>query len=273
MRETHMFRAVTRVLPDSWRKRLRTSLAAVPSITAGPARGLKFDSGDSNPAYASGGNELPVQEAIAASLGPGGVFFDIGANVGFFTVVAAHLVGPLGRVVAFEPVLTNVEHIRANVARNGMTQVTIVPKAVADRSGSATLLLAEYCGGAALATVAAAPPDQIGEAVVPVVAVDDLVQGGALPPPDVVKIDVEGAELSVLQGMAETLRTATPHVIFEIDDTTAEGFAAKQSSCSSFLSALGYSVTRLPDSYSNTRWLVGHFLARVDSDASRTAAR
>ena len=73
-------------------------------MSSGVAAGSRFCAGPSNPEYGSGSNELPVQEAIKNLLRPGEVFYDIGANVGFFTIIAGRLVGPTGSIVAFEPV-------------------------------------------------------------------------------------------------------------------------------------------------------------------------
>ena len=67
-------------------------------------------------AFATGMAERPLQSALQRELRPGATFFDIGANVGFVTLIAARLVGPSGRVVAFEPVPENVAAIRENLA-------------------------------------------------------------------------------------------------------------------------------------------------------------
>jgi len=78
-------------------------------IASGPGKGLYFSAGPSNPEYESGDNEVPVQDALVAHTGDGAVVLDVGANVGFFSVIAAKLVGPTGKVVAFEPVPANAD--------------------------------------------------------------------------------------------------------------------------------------------------------------------
>jgi FkbM family methyltransferase len=227
----------------------------------GPGTGLYFDSGPGNPAYRSGTNELPVQKLLAKHLRSGDVFYDIGANVGFFSVICARLVGPEGAVYAFEPVTANANYIQKNASRNGIRNVTIIRKAVSDKCGVGSLFLAEYSGGAVL-NVAAPPPDLKGTVAVDVVSIDSLVATGTLKPPNVIKIDVEGAELHVLHGMRRTLLSSRPIVILEFDDCSETGLRQKETTCAAFLRTLDYAVERLENSYPNTNWWVSHFMAR-----------
>lgn len=230
------------------------------TIKIGVGAGLRFDPGPSNAAYASGDNELPVQEALRQHVRPGAVFYDVGANVGFFTVIGARLVGPRGRVYAFEPVPDNAERVRRNAALNRLENVQVLQKAAAARSGSGELVLAAYAGGAAL-TTAAPPPDAIGRMVVDLVRLDDLVAAGSVQAPAVVKIDVEGAELDVLEGMPLIARRDRPVIVYELDDADADGLERKRVACERWLLAHGYAIAPLADSYPGNRWLVKHFIA------------
>jgi FkbM family methyltransferase len=238
----------------------RTGLLAPPTITVGPGAGLRFDPGPSNADYASGDNELPVQQALAEHLQPGCVFYDIGANVGFLTVIGARLVGPSGSVFAFEPVASNAELVRRNCGRNGFAQVRVLEKAVSNRCGSGLLNLAAYSGGAALASVEA-PPDPAGSQSVDLITIDAAIQQLGLPPPHLVKIDVEGAELEVLEGMAATAAGHRPVVVVEVDAASPEPLQRKQTDCEQWLQQHGYRVSVLPDSYVGARWLVKHLVA------------
>lgn len=255
-------RLVRRVLPG----RFIASIAAFrrrrgrPRIRTGSGKGLLFDPGKSNPAYGIGDNELPVQDALAGHLQAGAVFHDIGANVGFFTVIAARLVGCAGHVYAFEPVPDNAALIRKNCQLSDLANVTVVEKAVSDTTGGGELVLARYSGGAALST-AAPPPDATGTLAVELTTVDDEVRSGRVRSPSVVKIDVEGAELEVLTGMAQTIHDHRPVIVCEIDDATQSGFARKYESCVGFLRSVDYDVRRLADSYPGAAWHVGHFVA------------
>lgn len=252
---------------SKFRTRLRSSrlggalLGAEHSVMrVGPGRGLRFMSGASNPAYETGANEIPVQNAIATYLSPGGVFVDIGANVGFFTVIAARIVGPTGMVYAFEPVRCNTEIIHKNIKLNGFINALVTEKAVADREGPGTLVLADYAGGAALDFVDA-PPDVAGSTVVDIITLDSFLGQEECRPPTLVKIDVEGAELEVLKGMAGTLKVARPVVIVEVDDSNEEGLRSKENACRDFLTDRGYGVSVLEDSYPDISWHVKHLLA------------
>lgn len=229
-------------------------------IPTGAGAGLWFNAGHSNPAYTLGTNERPVQAALAEHLHAGDTFFDIGGNVGFFTVIGARLVGPAGHVYVFEPVPENAATIRRNLALNHFEHVTLFEKAVAQASGEAALHVSSYSGGAALASVGE-PPELKETITVSLVSIDDLVAQQVVRPPTVVKIDVEGAELDVLRGMAHTLQTFKPVIIYEIDDGAEEPFRAKCDACARLLQAADYELTRLENSYTETDWIVGHFVA------------
>ena len=226
-------------------------------ITGGVGRGLKINLRNASADYVSGTNELPVQTAIRDHLRPGDVFYDIGSNVGFFALIAARLVGPAGQVYAFEPVPDNAECIRLNAARNGFDHLTVLPVAVGAGATTGRLLTTSHPGGATL-SVADAADDVIGSIDVDVVSIDDLIDEGRLAPPTLVKIDVEGVELEVVEGMARTMGAAAPVVLCELDDATAEGVDRKLGLLRSALDAHGYGVAVLDSSYGDAQWNVVH---------------
>lgn len=169
-------------------------------IPHGAAAGLRFNAADANLGYALGSTEALVQEALRRLLGPGDVVYDIGANVGFFAVLAACLVGSSGAVVAFEPLPSTAVALRRNAAPNGFAHVTVVALAVGRATGAAKLALRKESTGARLAA-----PGETGPTVdVEVVAIDDLVGSGAIRPPAPGSIDVQGAELEAIVGMRLT---------------------------------------------------------------------
>jgi FkbM family methyltransferase len=229
-------------------------------IAGGAAAGLWFNAGHGDVDFILGSYERPVQLALAEHLQPGGTFYDIGANLGFFTVLAAKLVGAGGHVYAFEPVPENAASVRHNAGLNGFEHVTVLEKAVAGSGGRGELRQAHHAGGSALSTVTA-PPDVKAIIPVAIVAIDELVADGTCAPPAFVKIDVEGAELAVLQGMVETMRQYQPLILFEIDDGDAAVFAEKMVACTSFLEVCSYESRPLADSYPGIPWHVGHRLA------------
>ena len=248
--------------PGSLGYRLATAGLRQRDVTVrnGIAKELKFNTGESCPELALGTYEVPIQNIFAQHLKDGDVFYDIGANVGFFTVIAAKLVGNTGKVYAFEPGKGNAKSVRHNAQLNNFTQVEVIEKAVSHTSGSGQLLLAQYSGGHALAT-ADAPPDLAGEVTVDLVSIDDLIAQNQIQPPNFVKVDVEGAELDVLKGMTETMKTYKPTVIYEIDDGDRTAYDRKYKELESFLQALGYKVTPTENSYDTIDWCVGHAIA------------
>lgn len=235
------------------------------TLSAGQGRGLRFAPGSGAAHYSQGENEMAVQDQLAADLAAGDCFYDVGANVGFLTVIAAGLVGSGGSVVAFEPVARNAATVRRNAALNGFGHIAVVEKAVSDHSGRESLVLARSLGGAALAS-ADTPPDPAGTEEVEVVSIDDIVGSGSVRPPSVVKIDVEGAEIEVLRGMESTLAIHRPVVIYEIDGPDETTVQAKASVCAAHLEARRYEVGALPDSYPGTSWVVHHYRAAPMSD-------
>jgi FkbM family methyltransferase len=182
------------------------------AIARGPAAGLLLRLPPSSSIWVSGKVEERVQRVVADLLVPEDVFFDIGANLGFFTVLAARLVGPAGRVIAFEPHPDNAERLRRNVELNGFANVTIVRKVVSDTSGR-QLLDAASTATASVTTSAGASSEAID---VPAISIDDFLASQPTLAPKLVKIDVEGHEEETLRGMATTLTLHRPLIVCEL---------------------------------------------------------
>jgi FkbM family methyltransferase len=212
-------------------------------VPQGHGGGLAFDMRYLPIAHAhigsiAGGNlESAVQEAIVRHLPRGGVFFDVGANLGFFSLLAAHLSGlDEGRVYAFEAAPDNAEAIRVNAALNAIPNVEVLAVAVSDRAGRGRLQVVDDQSWSKLVDYGEHPfTERVIE--VELVAIDDLVSAGRVPVPDVVKIDVEGAELAVLAGMRQTLARHRPAIICELHDT--------HSAFVSFMQECGYRLINL----------------------------
>lgn len=137
----------------------------------------------------------------------GDVFYDIGANAGFFSLLGSRCVGPEGRVFAFEPLVEDVRSIRAQLDLNDVSHCIVIEAAVADRSG-----WIEFCEGAENSTGHVNPREGPGHDVsaiqVKAVTLDDFVK--TFPSPDFIKMDVEGAELLVLRGARSMLAGKRP---------------------------------------------------------------
>ena len=175
-------------------------------IPEGEAAGLRLCVDRASVMWATGRVELPVQRALAELLTPAAVCFDVGANVGFYSLLAARIVGPEGRVVAFEPHPENVKALERNVRANGLANVVVVPKAVSRTSGGARL------AGSDRAT---AHLDESRGLDVDTITLDEFVAAEPSLAPSVVKIDVEGHELEVLAGAQRTLEAGRPAIVCE----------------------------------------------------------
>jgi FkbM family methyltransferase len=180
--------------------------------------------------------EPEVQEALRRTVASGAVVYDVGANVGFFSLLSAKLAGPGGRVEAFEPVPDNAAAIRANAALNGLETIGVHQAAVSDRNGTARLCIPTESSWSHLTDRGQHPAT---ESVIDVqlTVLDDQIDAGALPRPDVVKIDVEGFELQAINGLRRTLARHPVTIICELHGTNREVLDVT--------SALGYEVTNL----------------------------
>ena len=153
-------------------------------------------------------------------LKPGDCVIDIGAHVGVFTCLAAALVGPTGRVIAFEPNRPNRVQLLANIHRNGFENVTVDPRAVSDKLGRAIFhRCADNDGGHALYDPGLSPANvktkrTPKKKMIDTVTVDTLPD---LPRVALIKIDVEGMEPAVLRGAAKTITNHRPAVIAEVN--------------------------------------------------------
>jgi len=165
-------------------------------------------------------HEPMVQEALRRTLADGAVFYDVGANIGFMSLVGARLVGPAGRVVSVEPEPENVAAIEANAAVNGIATITVIAAAAAAETGPVEVIGVRDTLWTRLADVGEHPMER-ERLTVPGVRLDDLVYAQGVDPPDVVKIDVEGGELQVLAGMPRLLRERRPAIIAEMHGKNA----------------------------------------------------
>jgi len=135
---------------------------------------------------------------------PGATVLDVGAHVGYYTLLSARLAGPGGRVIAFEPNPRNWDFLRRHVAINGLDTVEVEQAAASSAAGTARFDFGTGSGTGRLADG--------GALEVRTVRLDDFCRERSLRP-TAIKIDVEGAELEVLRGAEEMVRTARP-VIF-----------------------------------------------------------
>ena len=191
--------------------------------------------------YLLGTAEAHLQSAIREYVAAGDTVYDIGANLGYVSLSLAKQVGPAGHVIAFEPIPQNIALLRQNIELNGLQNIRLLELAASDKSGEAVIRLAENLATASMVWHRNNPAAI--ELSIKTAAVDDLVAAGDLGYPAFVKIDVEGAEGSVLLGMRRTLATSTPVLFVECSDASRE-------TAWNLLQELGYrcqsAITRQP---------------------------
>jgi FkbM family methyltransferase len=142
-------------------------------------------------------------------LKPGMIVYNIGANLGYYTLLASECVGAEGKVYAFEPAPENFELLQRTVSENKLTNVELFPSAVGASKGSATLSLSRTnSGDHQLQNVASR--DRI---VVDVASIDSFLAEGHAQP-DAIIMDVQGAEFDVLRGAVNLLTSRSPLLLF-----------------------------------------------------------
>jgi FkbM family methyltransferase len=189
------------------------------TIRAGIAAGLRFNTGRSNAKWFEGTAEPDVGQALADLLRPRMTFYDIGAKFGIFSVLAARIVGPAGAVVSFEPMPENFRLLVYNARLNNFLNIRCLPTALADHDGEGLFLVAADPSQGALATNQCRPDEFVREVRVEVRRLDSLMADRQVPPPDIVKMDIEGGEVAALAGAGKLLTTARPILVVELHET------------------------------------------------------
>jgi len=152
------------------------------------------------------------------------VFVDIGAHIGFFTMLAAHL-APEGKVISFEPMSENFEQLTRNVAINNLKNVSTFNAAISDRTGQHTLNIDPHNdGGHSMEDKWCYVSEPVS---VDVITFDSWMIDNAVDRIDFIKIDVEGHEFAVIEGMLETIRSVKPKIIF-CETNVSTGVRIKQ---------------------------------------------
>ena len=191
--------------------------------------------------------EPDVANVFTRALRAGDVVADIGANIGYLTVLAALSVRPSGRVVAFEPDPANIERLRANLALNNCTNVTVVEKAVSNRAGEVEFFInSDNSGGNALWDVSLFPENVKSQAtpkriVVEATTLDAEWQRRGMAAPRLIKIDTEGAEQLIMEGGREVL-AQTRFTIAELHSFGLPLLGCSQESLRATAEQLGYST-------------------------------
>jgi FkbM family methyltransferase len=170
--------------------------------------------------YLLGTSEPYLQRIIREYVAEGDTVYDIGANIGYVSLSLSKSVGPSGRVIAFEPVPKNVEYLRESIKINHLANVQLLEFAASDQCGEAVIRIADNLSTASL--VWHRNNLSATQLTIRTVQIDQLVDSGNFRYPRFVKIDVEGAEGSVLKGMERTVAAARPVLFIECSEAGRE---------------------------------------------------
>ena len=176
----------------------------------------------------------------------GDTMIDIGANIGYETIVGASLVSPNGRVHSFEPLPNLVSQIKESLSENSLTNVTIHNKAAGDSSGE--LILYTHSEDAGLTSTINKNNYQ-SKLTVPVVTLDEELKDIK---PKLIKIDVEGYELETLNGAKNIIEKSKPVIVFEFSPHLYEQeYKGKSLDLFNFFYKNGYSISPIdkPENY------------------------
>ena len=195
--------------------------------------------------YWLGTYEPELQWALGELLKPGMTAFDVGANIGYITLMLAGAVGPTGSVVAFEALPANVTRLEQNLGLNGMDgRVMVVPMAVAGGEGTITFQVHASGGmGKAAGSAGRAQEAYQTEIAVPCTSLDAYIYERRNPAPRIVKMDIEGGEVLALPGMRRLLREARPTLMMELHGPESAQAAWEE------LNAAGYHVCHMKEGF------------------------
>jgi FkbM family methyltransferase len=193
-----------------WGKAIRLPLRLIPQrmvlpVFQGPLKGKKWIVGSSVNGCWLGSYEFKKQGIFADHIIDSGVVYDIGAHAGFYTLLASDLVGPKGKVLAFEPLPKNVQFLMKHLQINHISNVEVFDVAITDQSGTAMFEESVHTSMGRLS--------DDGNITVQTASLDGFIKNNLLPQPDIIKMDIEGGEYSALLGAQKTLEGKHP-VIF-----------------------------------------------------------
>ena len=212
--------------------------------------------------------ERGERRVFAALIQTGMTVLDIGGHAGLYTLIASKCVGPAGRVLTFEPSPRERARLMKHLAINHCGNVTVQPVALGDADGEATLYVVHGnetgCNSLRPGDVGASQPVQV-----PLRRLDDLHARGEIGHVDVVKMDVEGGELSVLKGAAAFFRAVRPVLLCEIEDARIAPWGYNGREIIDLMASWGYDWSgvnskdgRLQPLLSGATEFAGNFLAR-----------
>lgn len=183
-----------------------------------------------------GSYEYAKQKALQRFLKAGFVVYDIGANVGFYSLLSSVLVGETGHVYSFEPLPDNLRDLKRHLELNHVENCTVIDAAVSAVDGSAAF---DPSGDRCVGHLASD-----GILYVRTLTLDRLIQKGEMRPPNLMKIDIEGAEDDCLKGAAISIQKFSPVIFIATHGPRAHA------ACSNLLEKWGYCLTSVDGRHS-----------------------
>ncbi|MEB3826064.1 FkbM family methyltransferase [Phormidium sp. CCY1219] len=214
-------------------------------------------------------------------LTPGDTFIDIGAHIGYYSLIAALLVGENGQVFSVEPNAININWIRHHIAANQLENIEIFPTVLGGENKAVEFFInADNDGGHALWDVGLHKINKKSRLnpqteTLQMSTLDDLLKDKPLNSLKLIKIDAEGAEYQILQGAENTLfRSGVPYVICEINRFALQKMGTSETQLRELMGAMGYTpyllrneaphlVKLSPDRYYNSPYVFNLVFART----------
>ena len=213
---------------------------AVP-ILQGKSFGKKWILGSTQVECALGNYESGQRILLEKMISNGDIVYDIGANVGYYTLLAELLTGKSGKVIAFEPVPRNLHYLKKHLEINNITTVDVIEKAVSDENGSTLFCLgANFAMGHVYSDWVDKHEDEY--ITVSLISIDKAIEEDNLPIPNCIKIDVEGAETRVLHGAKSLINQYHPKIFLSIHSNEL------RQECFEFLKSVGYHIEPIDNS-------------------------
>jgi FkbM family methyltransferase len=209
---------------------------SIRTVLLGPCRGIRYRVFPGyGRAYVYGGWERKLARLMTSQIRRGSTVYDLGANYGMHTLLFGRLVGPSGRVYAFEPHPEIFSCLKDQLNLNAFGMVVPVCEAVCERTGFA------FFDEAHARSVGHLTDSVLGALKVKTTTLDDFVFRGHASPPDFIKIDIEGAEGSALRGAQRTLQHYRPRMVIELHNPIEDRAVG------AILADLNYSAFRIHD--------------------------
>lgn len=201
--------------------------------------------------YWLGTYEVELQAAVADFAKPGMVAFDVGANIGYVTLMLSQAVGPAGQVFAFEALPANLERLSTNLKLNGLAvRVKVVPGAVVDCAKPVRFLVGPSGGmGKAEGSAGRQEVTYLQKVEVVGIGLDEFVYQEGNPVPQIIKMDIEGGEVLALPGMRRLLLEAQPLLLLELHGPESSRAAWEN------LKLAGYRLCQMSVGYPEVRTL------------------